>query len=133
MKRTALLAIALLSLAGCSKLDVNEANILGGWVETYEDYPYYAEEGFVSWNFKPDGWVDIHVYDVFAGDSDIAKTYTIGAFGDDVISLNLMMSDFSGADYKITKLTNDEMEWQMIGTTFQKGTVGSDFKHFTRK
>ena len=43
------------------------------------------------------------------------------------------MSDFSGEDFKIVKLTKNEMEWQRLGTTFQKGTVGSDFKHFRRK
>jgi hypothetical protein len=128
MKKLALIILALLPLVGCSKLEVNETNIQGEWGETYEDYPYYASEGFVSWNFKPDGTVDIHVYDVFAGDSDTTKSYTIGVFGDNVISLNI-----PNANYTITKLTKKEMEWQMVGTTFQKGTVGSEFKHFTRK
>lgn len=133
MKKLALIILALLPLVSCSKLDIKQANIVGEWTETYEGYPYYTSEGFVSWNFKSDGYVDIRIYDVFAGYNELTKAYTIGALGNDIISLNIMMSDLSGANYKITKLTKNEMEWQMVGTTFQKGTVGSDFKHFTRK
>ena len=50
-----------------------------------------------------------------------------------MVSFDPQMSDFSGEDFKIVKLTKNEMEWQRLGTTFQKGTVGSDFKHFVRK
>lgn len=51
----------------------------------------------------------------------------------DVMTFNPQMSDYSGESFNIVKLTKNEMEWQRLGTTFQKGTVGSDFKHLIRK
>ncbi len=139
MKKISLFVVAILAFAGCSKLEVNEENILGTWVDDYSAYPYYAPEGGETYTFNANGTVDIHYYDVFAGDHDVQKTYHIGPLvtpsGEekDVLMLNMFMSDFSGEDFKIVKLTKNEMEWQRLGTTFQKGTVGSDFKHFVRK
>lgn len=139
MKKMSLLIAAILAFAGCSKLEVNEANILGTWVDDYSAYPYYAPEGGETYTFHPNNTVDIHYYDVFAGEHDVQKTYCVGPLvtfsGEekDVLSFDPQMSDFSGENFKIVKLTKNEMEWQRLGTTFQKGTVGSDFKHFVRK
>ncbi len=139
MKKIALSVIAFLSVVGCSKLEVNEANILGTWVDDYSAYPYYAPEGGETYTFRADGMVDIHFYDVFAGEHDAQRIYIVGAMEttsgieNDVLSFDPQMSDFSGESFKIVKLTKNEMEWQRLGTTFQIGTVGSDFKHFVRK
>lgn len=136
MKKLALLFVALLSVVNCSKLEVNEANILGEWTETYDDYPYYAEEGFLCWNFKSDGLVDIRVYDVFAGDHTNSTKYQIThdeKDGSPIIFFPTSEYTMDVLSFVITKLTKKEMEWQRLGTTFQEGTVGSDFKHFTRK
>ena len=139
MKKISLIIMAILAFAGCSKLEVNKENILGTWVDDYSAYPYYAPEGGETYTFNADGTVDIHYYDVFAGDHDVQRTYTVGAvegtsgMENDVLLLDPHMSDYSGDGFKIVKLTKTEMEWQRLGTTFQKGTVGSDFKHFRRK
>lgn len=139
MKKISLLVLAILSIAGCSKLDVNEVNILGTWVDDYSAYPYYAPEGSETYTFNANGTVDIHFYDVFAGDHDVKRTFTVGTVvsssGEekDMLTFNPHMSDYSGESFRIVKLTKKEMEWQRLGTTFQKGTVGSDFKHFVRK
>ena len=139
MKKISLFIMAILAFAGCSKLEVNKENILGTWVDDYSAYPYYAPEGGETYTFNADGTVDIHYYDVFAGDHDVQRTYTVGAvegtsgMENDVLLLDPHMSDYSGDGFKIVKLTKTEMEWQRLGTTFQKGTVGSDFKHFRRK
>ena len=131
--------MAILAFAGCSKLEVNKENILGTWVDDYSAYPYYAPEGGETYTFNADGTVDVHYYDVFAGDHDVQRTYTVGAvegtsgMENGVLLLDPHMSDYSGDGFKIVKLTKTEMEWQRLGTTFQKGTVGSDFKHFRRK
>lgn len=138
MEKTIFAALAitmsLLSLTSCNddELEVSDANILGTWVEDYSDYPYFASESRLTWSFGNDGYAAIHIYDVFAGDSDYTKTYRIGLFGENVISFNHVMSDYSSEDYTIKKLTKNEMEWQRVGTTFSKGTVGSDFRHFVR-
>ena len=139
MKKISLFIMAILVFAGCSKLEVNQANIIGTWVDDYSAYPYYAPEGGETYTFNADGTVDVHYYDVFAGDHDVQRTYIVGpvegtsGMENDVLLLDPHMSDYSGDGFKIVKLTKNEMEWQRLGTTFQKGTVGSDFKHFRRK
>ena len=127
-----LFAIALMLplLTGCSKLEINQDNIIGTWVDDYSDHPYYAPEGGATYTFRADGKVDIHFYDVFAGEKDVRKSYLIE---NGELHLNPQMSDLSGDVFKIIKLTKEEMEWQRKGTTFSKGTVGSDFQHFVRK
>ena len=133
MKKASLSLLIICALCGCNKIDIETADLFGTWVEEYSDYPYYAPEGGAYWTFGEDGQVLIHYYDVFAGDSYETKSYLIGGeSGDTYIYLNFYMSDFSGADYKIVKFSKNEMEWQRSGTTFSKGTVGSDFKHFVR-
>lgn len=119
---------------GNDELEITEDNIIGEWVEDYSDYPYFATEGGMTWTFRSDHRVDIHVYDVFAGDTIFSKSYFVGSIDgiDNVIMLNSHMSDFSGEDYEITKLTKTKMEWQKIGTKFTPGTVGSDFRSFTK-
>lgn len=130
--------IAVTVFSSCSKdddgVEVNKANILGEWVEDYSDYSYFAPEGYSTYTFKDNGKVDIHIYDVFAGEKDITKTFIVGGeFGENVLVLNPEMSDYTGEAYNIVKLTKSEMEWQMVGTTFQKGSVGGEFKHFIRR
>ena len=45
MKKISLFIMAILTFAGCSKIEVNKENILGTWVDDYCAYPYYAPEG----------------------------------------------------------------------------------------
>lgn len=127
---------ALFACASCvnDELEITEDNIIGEWVEDYSDSPNIATECRTIWTFKSDHYVDIHVCDVFARDTIISKSYHIGMLGDNVISLNFFMSDFSGADYKITKLTKNKMEWQKVGVgkDFLPGSLGSDYKRFTK-
>lgn len=135
------IALALFTFTSCDKdeLEISKENVLGQWEEDYSDYPYYATEGGVTYTFNANGMVDIHFYDVFAGDHDVQRTYSVGTIEttsgmeNDILLLDPHMSDYSGEGFKIVKLTKTEMEWQRLGTTFQKGTVGSDFKHLIRK
>ena len=136
MKKILLFIISILAFVGCSKLYVNEANILGTWADDYSAYPYYAPEGGETYIFKADGTLDIHFYDVFAGDHDTATKYQITYNENDGTSIISFPSSEYTMDiqaFAVTKLTKKEMEWQRLGTTFQEGTVGSDFKHFVRK
>ena len=120
-----LVAVCLLA-ASCSKMEVTQGNIIGTWSESYEGYPYYAPDGFLDWNFNANNTVDIHVYDVFAGTNDYSRSFSVE-------NGKIILGPFdSEEEYSITKLTATEMEWQRVGTSFAKGTVGSDFKHFTR-
>lgn len=133
------IVLSLFAMTSCDKdeLEISKENVLGQWVEDYSDYPYFAPDGYLTYTFNADGTVDIHVYDVFAGESDMHSTYIVaedyGDGKDDVLCINPHISDFSSESYKIVKLTKNEMDWQRVGTTFQKGTVGSDFKHLVRR
>lgn len=137
----ATIALALFAFTSCDKdeLEISKENVLGQWEEDYSNYPYYASEGGVTYTFNSNGTVDVHYYDVFAGDHDVQRTYSVGTIEttsgmeNDILLLDPHMSDYSGEGFKIVKLTKTEMEWQRLGTTFQKGTVGSDFKHLIRK
>ena len=73
MNKISLLIVVIFALAGCSKLEVNETNILGIWMDDYSDYPYYAPEGSETYTFKADGKADIHFYYVFAGEHDVRR------------------------------------------------------------
>jgi hypothetical protein len=126
-----LLLLAIPMVLACEKLDINQNNLIGKWAEEYSGYPYFVSEGYINYDFKSDGTVSIHLYDVFAGDSDVQNAYQISENG--VITLIPEKSDLPGEQYTIVKLTKKEMEWQRVGTTFQKGSVGSDFRHFLRK
>ena len=131
MKKASLILLVACALCGCEKLEVETADILGTWVDDYSAYPSYAPEGGEMYTFKDDGHVEIHYYDAFAGDHDVTTTYSVGD-SDNVIFIDYPNVDESFKSYKIINLTDGEMEWQRLGTTFQNGTVGSDFKHFVR-
>ena len=130
-----LLAIVCLFILSCSKMEISQGSILGTWTESYEGYPYYASDGFLDWTFNANNTADIHVYDVFAGTNDYSRSFSVE-------NGNIILGPFEPVEgeginnpeeqYSITKLTATEMEWQRAGTSFAKGTVGSDFKHFTR-
>lgn len=137
MRKLVLIVFAALSImTGCSKteLEVNSETILGKWTETYDDYPYFMQDGYVEWTFRSDGEVDIHVYDVFAGDFNVRTSFKLKEVeGKTIISIEMGAEDsFIYPDYRITKLTKNEMYWQLVGTEFTPGTVGSNFRHFTR-
>lgn len=136
MKKISFFILVILVLAGCSKSVVNQANILGTWVDDYSAFPYYAPEGGETYTFKADGTLDIHSYDIFAGDHDTATKYQIAKSekdGTSIISFPSSEYTMDVQTFVVTKLTKKEMEWQRLGTAFQEGTVGSDFKHFVRK
>lgn len=138
MKKFFLFTIVLFSVmcaASCRSEEVtlDEQYLIGTWTETYEDYPNYMSEGSIEYTFTPAHIVQIHVYDVFAGDTTYTKHYDLGLFGDNSLCFNAVMSDYSGEGYIITKHTKNEMEWQRMGTEFMPGTVGGDFRHLRRK
>ena len=134
--------LSLLFLAGvcllavsCSKM-VTKGNIIGTWAESYEGYPYYAPDGFPDWTFNTNNTADIHVYNLLlAGTNDYSRSFSVE-------NGKIILGPYESVEgkginnpeeqYYITKLTETEMEWQRVGTSFTKGTVGSDFKHFTR-
>ena len=142
MKKISLLIVAILALAGCSKLEVYEANLLGAWSESY-DASKFAFDGILRYTFdggdtytlytsNPDG----SSQQTRTGNYTLTSTGTYGQklTGDNsiTITLNPEDSDGSSVSYVIVKLTSTEMEWQKVGTTYSEGTWGSDYRHFVR-
>lgn len=132
MKKISLLIIAILALAGCTKSQVYEANILGTWGESY-DPTKFAFDGVLRYTFD-----DGNTYTLYTSNPDGSSQNTItGNYlqkftGGVTITLNQENSDDSNATYVIVKLTSDEMAWQKVGTTYSEGTWGSDYRHFVR-
>lgn len=127
-------------LSSCEpKLEPTVENIVGHWVESYKDYPNFMQDGSIEYTFNSNGKVTKFIYDALSGrDTTIMMTYAItdlesvGTTLHNVLIFNPQMSDYSGEDWTIVKLTKNEMEWQRVGTTFSPGSVGGDFRHLVR-
>ena len=132
MKRIWMFALAAVAVVGACNKPVNQENIEGTWSEQY-DPTVFAMDGSVTFTFDGNNHYQLHIYDALSGESyDRSGTYAIDLIDKNTITLNPIMSDFSGADYKIVKLTSTEMAWQKAGTTYSPGTWGSDYRHFVR-
>ena len=142
MKRISLLIVDILALAGCSKLEVYEANLPGTWSESY-DASNFSFDGILRYTF--DGG---DTYTLYTSNTDGSSQHTttgyyalsyIGTYGQKLtgdnsitITLNPEKSDDSNVTYVIVKLTSNEMAWQKVGTTYSEGTWGPDYRHFVR-
>ena len=102
------------------------AKIIGKWAETYDNHPNFQMDATVYHSFRDNGSYGNEVYDSEGGllKNEYQYTYSAGI---------ITVHSFSGDDkYAIVKLSENEMEWQKIGTTFSDATIGSDFKRFKR-
>ena len=122
---------AALSLVACSKA-VTEESIEGRWIEKYDD-PLFVMDGSLEYIFDGQSGYRLITYDVFSGQT-VERTghYALRLGGKNTITINPEMSDFSGATYSIVKLSDTEMAWQLEGTTFSRGTMGHDYRHFVK-
>ena len=71
MKKISLLIIAILALAGCTKSQVYEANILGTWGESY-DPTKFAFDGVLRYTFD-----DGNTYTLYTSNPDGSSQNTI--------------------------------------------------------
>ena len=123
-------ALLVAGLSGCNKIDVNKLE--GTWTEQY-DPTVFAMDGSVTFTFDGNNGYQLHVYDALSGEShDYSGHYAIDLINKGTITINPAMSDYSNVTYKLVKLTSKEMEWQKEGTTYSKGSWGSDYRHFVK-
>ncbi len=129
--KTLFFAVLLMAgLCGCEKIDLNKLE--GTWSEEY-DSSDFVMDGSVAYTFDGSGHYLLHVYDALSGEShDYSGSYAIDLTDKNTITINPQMSDDSNVTYKFVKLTSREMEWQKEGTTYSKGTWGSDYRHFVK-
>ena len=131
MKRIGILLLAALALVACEKT-LTQSTIEGTWAEQY-DPTVFAMDGSVEFTFDGNNNYQLHTYDVLSGEShDYSGRYAIDLIDKGTITINPQMSDYSNIAYKVVKLTSNEMAWQKEGTTYSKGTWGSDYRHFVR-
>ena len=114
------------SFANEDMIYYDPAKIIGKWAESYEKYPDFNMDAAVYHSFKENAAYNIDVYDSEGGVLKNEQQYT---YSEGIITVY----SFSGDDkYAIVKLSDNEMEWQKIGTDFSEGTIGTDYKHFVR-
>lgn len=131
MKHLVMIILAALSVATCSKT-VTEGSIEGRWREKYDD-PLFIMEGTLEYIFDGQNGYRLLVDDYLSGHTtEITGHYALNLFGNNTITINPAMSDYSGATYSIVKLTDSEMAWQLEGTTYARGTQGHDYRHFVK-
>ena len=131
MKRVVLfLASMLIVFLSCTPeesivyYDVTE--IYGEWVESYEDFPDFQTDATEYHTFQDNGIISNEQYN---NDGRLHRSRDKYTYSEGIISVNPGSEE---EKYTITKLTDDEMEWQRVGTIYSEGSVGTDFKHFKR-
>lgn len=130
-----LLCLMGMIMVSCSnETDVNISNLQGKWSECYDD-PNFCFDSSVIYDFKGDEEGGSYTIISSSPLDPTGKEYvTTGMYiiWDGTINLDALSSEWGTPRYRIIKLSNSEMEWQMEGTTFSPGTMGSDYKHFVR-
>ena len=120
--RLAFAMLAAFSLASCSSDDEEfQTNQLAGtWLRVYDEG--VVAEGYVKYTFSPgvpstSGYCTIHVYDVFAGDTTIQRSYVIS---DDNRRLLIFEELYGGSpetqEYDIQRISAKGMTWRPVGS-----------------
>lgn len=131
MKHMGMILWAALSLVACSKTAM-EGSIEGRWMEKYDD-PLFVMEGSLEYFFDGQRAYRLLTYDVFSGQNhEWTGNYALNLSGQNTITLDPDLADPSSTTYSIVKLTDTEMAWQREGTTYSRGTQGSDYRHFVK-
>ncbi len=122
-------------LASCEKEDdFNQNELIGTWVESYDD-EYFVMDGSVQYTFNADGTYRKVVNHYVGHAATVTETNTYGLDTDNrKLSLNYYTeSGTQSITYDVVKLNSKEMSLQREGTTYSRGTLGSDFRHFVRR
>lgn len=106
----------------------------GTWVESYSD-PYFIMDGSVKYTFNSDNTYTWAI-DNFSENTPTQIGKDSYTFDTDNRKLILNSSTQSGphsTTYDIVKLTYKELSLQKEGTTYSRGTLGSDYRHFVKE
>ena len=125
-----LLATAIMLFSSCSKdEDINITNLVGTRDECY-DNPYFIMDGIVEYTFYENGTYQVYSYNALSHmEYTSTNTYILQDY---MLILNMEHSE-NALRYHIVKFKRNEMAWQMEGTEYSEGSLGSDYKHFKRK
>ena len=107
---TAMLAAPFLASCSNEDEDYDASNLVGTWLRDYDKG--VVSEGYVEYTFSRDGECDIHVFDVFAGDTTIHRGYKLR----DNRQLLIYEPTYGGASrhetWNIKKLDSSTMSWE---------------------
>ena len=121
----AFVMLASVSLVSCSSEDdeFRIDQLAGTWQQVYDEG--VVAEGYVRYTFTPgvpstSGDCTIHVYDVFAGDTTIQRSYAVR---DDNRRLFIFKALYGGnpdtpdtQEYDIQRISAKGMTWHLVGS-----------------
>ena len=125
----ALLAATALLATSCSKDEVIEVSQLteGYWGECY-DNPNFSMDSSVKYKFELDGTYTLKVNHALV-DTTVIYTHNY-QLQNNVLILQTDSPVAEQQSYNIILLSEKEMAWQRVGTSYSEGTLSSDYKHF---
>ena len=128
MKRWILVLAGMVTLAACTKQGLVDAEALTGtWTEIYDPTVLACEASSV-YTFKADGTAHRRIRDYEVNAShEIDLLWRLKRN-----ELTLTFPNGHEDHYTVTLSGGDEMSWQRVGTTYSKGTWGSDWIHLLR-
>ena len=114
--------LAALTFVSCSNDDEEFLidQLAGTWLQVYDEG--VVAEGYVKYTFAPgvpstSGYCTIHVYDVFAGDTTIQRSYAIS---DANRRLFIFETLYGGnpetQEYDIQRISSKGMTWHLVGS-----------------
>ena len=114
--------MAFVFLVSCSSDDEEFRidQLAGTWQQVYDEG--VVAEGYVWYTFTPgvpstSGDCTIHVYDVFAGDTTIWRSYAVA---DDHRRLLIFKAQYGGnpetLEYDIKRISSKGMTWHLVGS-----------------
>lgn len=118
----AFVVLAAVYLASCNSddKDFQIDQLAGTWQQVYDEG--VVAEGYVRYTFTPgvpstSGDCTIHVYDVFAGDTTIQRSYAVR---DDNRRLFIFKALYGGnpdtQEYDIQRISAKGMTWHLVGS-----------------
>ena len=124
-----LLAATALLATSCSKDKVIEVSQLteGYWGECY-DNPNFSMDSSVKYKFELDGTYTLKVNHALV-DTTVIYTHNY-QLQNNVLIVQTDSPVAEQQSYNIILLSEKEMAWQRVGTSYSEGTLSSDYKHF---
>jgi hypothetical protein len=136
MKRILFWTILFSTLCICSCSDDDDfvqSELVGTWCESYND-PNFVMDSSVKYTFNSNStytWVVNHAF----SDMQTQTGTDIYTFDTDRRKLTISYTTESGTSsttYDVVKLNSRELSLQREGTTFSRGTLGGDYRHFVK-
>jgi hypothetical protein len=129
--RYAFIILMIVCLFSCQKNKPDMSLLTGVWNEYYEDQ-LLSSDTDNTYTIKPDV-IKTHSYNLLTGkNEEWSIEYKVDG---NTITLNYPSgySNKKSESFEIVLLTDEEMAWQKVGTTFSKKSYGNDYRHFVNE